>query len=451
MADIQQEDLRVNTGYRDILKLAMPITLALLVPQLNFITNNIFLSGLGERELASAGLTGVYYLIFAVVGSGLSNGMQMLFARRSGENRPEEVGRLFYNGSWVTVLFCIAGIGITWTVGPSILRWTIHDDHIAEQVIGFLKIRIWGLPFLYLYGLRNALLVGTGKSKFLVWGTLSEALTNIFFDYGLIYGKFGMPEIGFNGAAYASIIAEATGLLVVFSVIRLNRLHLQFSLSAHRQVDMNTIRTIVVQSSPLILQYGISIVTWEYYYILIEHYGARALAVSNTMRNIFGMVGIFSWAFASTTNTMVSNLIGQGRSGEVLGLVRRVVLVSVSFCFPVIVLLNLFPEWFLGFYSLGDDFIEYAIPVVRVVSVALVMMSFSSAWLNAVTGTGRTVVNLTIEIVTIIIYIIYVYLVLEQFKLGIVWGWASEVVYWICMFSMAFWYMHSGRWKVGVS
>ncbi|MFM9074022.1 MAG: MATE family efflux transporter, partial [Bacteroidota bacterium] len=190
-------------------------------------------------------------------------------------------------------------------------------------------------------------------------------------------------------------------------------------------------------------------VTWEYYYILIEHYGARALAVSNTMRNIFGLVGIFSWAFASTTNTMVSNLIGQGRSDEVLTLVKRVALVSITFCFPVIIVLNLFPGWFLGFYSLGGDFIDYAIPVVRVVSIALVLMSFSSVWLNSVTGTGKTVVNLSIEIVTIIVYIIYVYLVLEKMQLGIVWGWGSEVVYWVCMFSMAWWYMQSGRWRNG--
>ena len=449
MTEVQQEDLRVNTGYRDILRMAMPITLALLVPQINFITNNIFLSGLGEQELASAGLTGVYYLIFAVVGSGLSNGMQMLFARRAGENRPEEVGRLFYNGSLVTVLFCVTGIAITYTIGPSILRWSIHDDAISAQVIGFLKIRIWGLPFLYLYGLRNGFLVGTGKSKFLVWGTLAEALTNIFFDYALIYGKLGFPEIGFNGAAYASIIAEAAGLVVVYLVIRVNSLHRQFSLQFSGLPDMDAIRTILFRSSPLILQYGIAIVTWEYFYILVEHYGARALAVSNTMRNIFGLVGIFSWAFASATNTMVSNLIGQGRSGEVLLLVRRSALVSVWFCFPVIVILNLFPGWFLGFYSLGEDFIGYAIPVVRVVSFALVLMSFGSVWLNAVTGTGRTVVNLAIELITIVVYIIYVYVVLEHLSLGIIWGWASEVVYWVCMFSMGYWYMQSGRWREG--
>ena len=53
------KDLRLSTSYRSILNLAMPISLAMLVPQINFITNNIFLAGLGEKELATAGITGV--------------------------------------------------------------------------------------------------------------------------------------------------------------------------------------------------------------------------------------------------------------------------------------------------------------------------------------------------------------------------------------------------------
>jgi len=68
-------------------------------------------------------------------------------------------------------------------------------------------------------------------------------------------------------------------------------------------------------------------------------------------------------------------------------------------------------------------------------------------WLNAVTGSGNTMVNLIIEIVTLFAYILYVYLVLEVWNMSITWGWVSEWVYWICMFSMAFWYMQSGKWK----
>jgi multidrug resistance protein, MATE family len=440
-------ELRLQTTYRQILGMAMPIALAMLVPQINFVTNNIFLSGLGEQALASAGITGVYYLIFAVTGNGLNNGLQALISRRAGQNLPKEIGRLFFHGVWVAIAFAAVGILITYLVSPSLMRAMLHNHAIAEQVTEFLLIRIWGLPFLYLYVMRNALLVGTNNTKFLVLGTLSEAVVNIVLDYGLIYGKLGMPELGFNGAAYASIIAEATGLAVVYLIIRLKKFHETFSIFEQTHIDLAVIRQIVVYSAPLIAQYGISVASWEYFYILIEHHGERALAVSNAMRNIIGMFGIFSWSFAATSNTIVSNIIGQGRSDEVLPLVRRIAVISLSFAFLVFCILLTVPEWFLSFYGQGDEFISYAIPVVRVVAVALLMMAYSTVWLNAVTGTGNTRVNLLIESFTLVIYCVYVYVVLEYYKLPITWGWFSECVYWLFMFLLSWWYLRSGKWR----
>jgi len=439
--------LQLTTGYKQILKMALPISLAMLVPQINFITNNIFLGGLGEQELASAGITGVYYLIFAVIGNGLNNGLQALIARRAGQNKPNEIGRIFYHGVWIALGFSTIGILTTYTLAPSILRLVIHNPDLAEQAISFLRIRIWGLPLLYLYAMRNALLVGTNQTRFLVWGTFAEASTNIFLDYTLIYGHFGFPHIGFNGAAYASIIAEGAGLLIIYAVIHIKGLHKQFAFFQSATLDRGVLKLILTQSSPLIAQYAISIVCWEYFYILIEHHGDRALAISNTMRNIFGLFGIFSWAFASTTSSMVSNIIGQEKQDEVIPLIRRAITLSLSVSFVLFTLINLRPDWFLSFYGQGDAFINDAIPVIRIVSVALLMMSFSTIWLNAVTGTGNTVVNLIIELVTIVVYSVYVYITLEYLNLPITWGWASEGVYWICMFSMAFAYMKSGKWK----
>lgn len=440
-------ELKIQTGYRQILGLALPISLAMLVPQINFITNNIFLGGLGEQELASAGITGVYYLIFAVIGNGLNNGLQALIARRAGQDLPKEIGRLFYHGVWLAIGIASIGILATYTLAPLILRKTIHDEGIANQVINFLMIRIWGLPLLYLYVMRNALLVGTNQSKYLAWGTFAEAGTNIILDYGLIYGELGLPRLGFNGAAYASIIAEATGLLVIYGVIHYKKIHKRFSLFTDISWDSAIAKLILVKSSPLIAQYGISILSWEYFYILVEHHGERALAISNTMRNVFGLFGMFSWAFASATNTMVSNVIGQGKEEEVLPLIRRVVKLSLSISFVLFIFLVLWPEWFLSFFGQSPDFINEGIPVVYVVSIALLLMSFGTVWLNAVTGTGNTAVNLWIELITIVIYCFYVYFVLEYFNLPITWGWASEWVYWISMFSMAFFYMQSGKWK----
>src|SRR5687767_1587686 len=222
--------LQLGISYRQILKIALPISLAMLVPQINFITNNIFLGHYSREALAYAGITGVYYLIFAGIGYGLNNGLQALISRRAGENRPDEIGKIFNQGVYIALCLAATGILFTWFIAPSILKSFIKSPEAYENVVGFLKIRILGLPFLYIYQMRNALLVGINQSRYLVAGTLAEAVTNFIFDYLLIFGKAGFPQMGFNGAAVASIIAEFTGMFVIFLVIYFKGISKRFSL-----------------------------------------------------------------------------------------------------------------------------------------------------------------------------------------------------------------------------
>jgi multidrug resistance protein, MATE family len=439
----------VAISNRDILRMALPISLAILVPQINFITNNIFLGHLDQSgyALSTAGITGVYYLLFAVIGQGLNNGLQALIARRAGEGRIGEIGKLFSQGMVIALGLSCVGILLTLTLAPVVLSWSLHSGAVRDQAISFLRIRIWGLPFLYIYQMRNALLVGTNQSKFLVYGTLAETGVNVLLDYGLIFGHFGLAAMGFNGAAYASICAEAAGLLVVYGVINVRGIGRDLQLYRHWRPDRKITRLILVQSSPLVFQYTISIAAWNFFYMLVEHHGRQALAISNTMRNIFGLFGVFVWAFGSTTNAMVSNIIGQGKEERVRELIGKILNWSVGIAVVIAVSLNLFPGLFLSLYGQDASFSQAAVPVLRVVSTALIMMSFSVIWLNAVTGTGNTKVNLLIEFVTIVFYSIYVYIVLEVWHCSLVVGWMSEWLYWGCMFTMAYFYMRTGKWK----
>ncbi|MBD0367888.1 MAG: MATE family efflux transporter [Flavisolibacter sp.] len=440
--------LQIDTSYRQIVTIALPISFALLVPQFNFIINNVFLGHLSEQALATASITGVYYLIFAGIGFGLNNGMQALISRRAGENRPEEIGKIFNHGVIISLFIAAAGIFITYSIAPFILKQTIHETDIYQKAVSFLQIRIWGLPFLYVYQLRNALLVGINQSKYLVTGTIAEAVSNIFFDYVLIFGKWGFPEVGFNGAAIASIISEFMGMFVIFLVIHQKGISKQFALFKRIPWDKNTIKSILNLSGPLIFQHAISIISWWFFFILIErNVGRTGLAVSNTMRNIFGFFGIFVWAFGSATNSMVSNIIGQGKSEQVVPLIYKIISLSTSLTIVICSLLNFFPHWILSIYGQGSDFMQAAIPVLRVVSLAMVLMSLSTVWLNAVIGSGNSRVTFIIECVTIVLYSIYVLFVLEWLQLNLVWGWISEWLYWIMMLSLSFLYIRSGKWK----
>ncbi|HZH66411.1 MAG TPA: MATE family efflux transporter, partial [Flavisolibacter sp.] len=438
--------LQVGTGYRQVIKIALPISLALLVPQLNLIINSVFLGHLSEEALATASITGVYYLIFAGIGFGLNNGLQAFISRRAGENKSKEIGVIFQQGVFICLAIGAFGMLFTWLVAPLIFNAFLHSPKIYNDAVSFMNIRIIGLPFLYIYQMRNALLVGINQSRLLVIGTTAEAVVNVVFDYGLIFGKLGMPQLGFNGAAVASVLAEFTGMVVIFFVVNAHGITRQFSLFTGFAYNRAVAVTILQLSGPLIFQMAISIVSWFFFYLLVEHHGQTPLAISNVMRNVFGFFGVFGWAFASTANSMVSNIIGQGKKKEVVPLLYKITFLSTGFALVVCLLLNLFPGSFFSAFGQGSDFIAEGIPTLRIVSVAIIILSAGTVWLNGVTGTGNSKMTFLIELTAIIVYSVYVYVVLEVMKLNIAWGWAAELCYWTIMFSISFWYVRSGRW-----
>ena len=130
------ESLQVEISYRQIGKIAAPIALALFVPQLNLITNSIFLGHYSEESLAIAALTGVYYLVFAGIGFGLNNGLQTLISRRAGENRPEEIGKIFNHGIFIAFVVAAFGIITTEFITPPILRAFLIPEQ-ADKAVDF--------------------------------------------------------------------------------------------------------------------------------------------------------------------------------------------------------------------------------------------------------------------------------------------------------------------------
>lgn len=440
------KNLKLEVSYKQILQMSLPISFSILVPQFNFLINSFFLSQLGEGYLGASGVTGVYYLIFSVIGFGLNNGLQSLISRRAGQDRLSEIGTLFIQSVYISFFIAFLGILLTHTLAPIVFK-TFTKEGIYQPTIDFLKIRIWGLPFLYLYQMRNGLLVGTNQSKLLIYGTMVETITNIVLDYGLIFGNWGFPKLGFNGAAFASIIAEFMGMGVVFLVIGLKGMSQRFKLFDDLKFNWDASKTILIQSSPLILQYAISIISWEFFFILVSHDGPLALDISQVMRLMFGFFGIFIWAFAATSNTMVSNIIGQGLHDKVTILIKKIITLSLGSTLIIFIPLQFFSKQILELFNDDPAFLSLAIPVFRVVCVAIILMSVSTICLNAVTGTGNTKINLRIEFITIILYCIYVYLVMEVYNLSIIWGWISEWVYWASIFTLSFIYLRGGTWK----
>lgn len=439
--------MKVSVTDKDIIRLAVPISLALFIPQINFFTNTAFLGRLGEVELGVNGIAGIFYLTLSMIGYGLNSGVQVQMARRAGEGDQAGLTRVLTSGAMLSMLFSLSLMLLSLWLAPLIFGTSLSSGENVYLSINFLFIRVWGLPFLMLTQLINAFYIATGRSRFLIYGSACGTLVNILFDYLLIFGHAGFPEMGLEGAAAASILSEMAYCAVMYGIFFAKKLYDQYRVFDYIRFDWPLSQRMMKVSAPLIVQYLFSIGGWQVFFIFVEHLGRQELAASQILRSVFGIVSIVTWAFAATCNTMVSNIMGQGRQDEVVPLIGRVAKISMIGTSVIVLLLLLFSGSFISIYRDDPSLVTLAIPSLRMIALATLVMSVATVVFNGVVGTGNTLVNLTIEITCVCIYLVYCYIVIERLRAPLYMAWASEFVYWISLLAIGYWYLQSGRWK----
>jgi len=439
--------MQYKATYRQILKLAGPISVSLLIPQVSFMANAVFLGRLGKTELVVNGLTSIFYLLLTYVGFGLSNGMLVLMSRRAGEQDVKGLSRTFSNGVLLALLLSALLMLLTFWFSPVLFANTIREDDIFSFTIDYLFLRMWGLPFLLLTQLVNAFFIAIGRSRFLIYGALAANVVNIFLDYVLIFGKCGFPAMGLKGAAVASIIAEIVFCIVMHILFFNRKVYGRYPVFKHFSFDPKLSLQTLKVSAPLIVQYLFGIGGWQLFYIYVEHLGVTQLAASHILRSVLGIVSIGTWALASTCNTMVSNLIGQQQVQLVSGLVRKIMGISFLYTIGISFFLFFFPVTFLSAYTDKPDIIAMGILSLKVLALSSLVMSQGTIVFNAVVGSGNTLINLCIEIFCVSAYVVYVTLVIEKWRAPLHYGWASEFVYWGCLLLVSGAYLLSGKWK----
>ena len=98
---------------KEILTIAYPILISLVMEQAIGMTDTAFLGRVGEVELGASAIAGVYYISIFMMGFGFSIGSQILMARRNGEKRYSEIGDIFYQGVYFMIFLAAAAFAIT--------------------------------------------------------------------------------------------------------------------------------------------------------------------------------------------------------------------------------------------------------------------------------------------------------------------------------------------------
>ena len=444
--------LKIDTSVKNIILLTLPISMAKLIPELNYLFNAAFLGHLGSKELALAGITGVYYLIFASIGYGLNNALLSMMSRKAGAENRNAIFVILWHGIILGLILATIFSVFTWSAIKPVMFWAGVEDSGVQIAGDYLGIRVVGLFFLYALQMQNSFLITIQKTRYLIVIAVVQATVNIILDYGLIFGRLGMPDLGFNGAAYASVISELIGMVTVMLVIYSLKIRINYHIIPNFSIILKKIALVFKVGFPLMLQLSISTWSWWIFFILVSrNYVVEDQAISQAMRNLFGLGGVFSWAFGSSTNTILSNLLGQQRYDDIFPVIRRLLVISLSGMVALVVILNLFPDLFFGLFGQPAHFVEAGTGILRIVSVAMILTSIGVIWLNGIIATGQTKIVLFTETIGITVYLLFVWLAIETWKYPLEVAWMSEWAYWISMIVPAYLYLKYGSWRKKLS
>ncbi len=432
---------------KHIFKISAPILLSLLAQNIIQVIDTAFLGRVGEVELGASALAGVIYIALYTLGFGFSMGAQILIGRRNGEKNYDKIGDIVIQGA---VFLLIPAILLIPLLRYGAVHWIpamFESTDVARAVTEYLEWRVFGIIFAFVNLMFRAFYIGTARTKVLTVNAVVMAGTNVVFDYGLIFGNLGMPEMGMAGAAIASVIAEfaSTVFLLIYT-----RKTVDPDKYGFRKIrfQWSVIKKVLDISIFMMVQYLFSIVTWMLFFVFIENYmGERPLAVTNIVRSFYTILTIPSQALGAVASTLVSNTIGADKRDEVVNLIKRIAFISLGVMVCVIAIVSAFPRTMIRVYTDDPSLISDTVLPLYVLISSLPIYSIGSVLFNSVSGTGNTRTALKFEITTLVFYLSYMWFVIIYMGFSVAVAWTTEHVYWLSLSALSFIYLRSGKWK----
>ena len=412
------------------------------------LSDSIFLYHRSETDFAAIGFVGVFYLIITAIGYGFSRGGQILIARRLGENDYKAAGQNFYTTLFVEValailFFCFLRFG-----AEGFLGFFVDTEAIHNRSMNYLYYRSWGVFPAFLGVAIVAFYTGIARTKFIMIDTLVLIVVNIVLNYGLIFGRWGLPEMGIAGAGLASTLAECVALFVFAIYMFFDRGLRRYLLRRVHLPSWSQMKQNLNLGSPIVAQAVVGLGSWFVFFSLIENMGERELAVSNLGRIVYLILSVPCWGYSVGVNTLVSNLIGSGDAKNVGVAIEKTMKICVATTMLLAIPVLLFPETLLYPFFGGSDMSLFyeARPIFYVLFVTLMLFSVGGVYFNGMIGTGATWQGLKMQLICAIIYMVTLYLVVNVFQLGLVVSWTIEIIYWIPLIYMVRIYMYKGQW-----
>ncbi|MDE7437652.1 MAG: MATE family efflux transporter [Muribaculaceae bacterium] len=388
---------------RALFRLGLPV----LVTQLGIIivsfADTMMVGAYGVDQLAAAAFVNSLFFIPTVMQLGFAGGLTPLIGALFGRGEDENTGRMLRAGVQSNI-FLSLGMTVVMTVIYFFLDRFGQPEELLPLIRSYYLIILTSLLPMALFNSFQQTCNGINDTSLPMWMILSSNVLNIIGNYLLIFGHFGCPELGLDGAGYSTVTARylsAIGLTVIFLHRKRYRIYMP---GFHTSERLATLRTKVWKTSyPVMIQHGIECGLWSLGAVVCGWFGKIQIAafqVVNTMSQLGFMIFM---SFGVATAIRVANYTGVNdfagiRRATSAGLKINLVLAAAASAL---------------FWFGGTHIIHLFTPDAEVIAsallliVPLVIYQFMDAtqltYINAIRGTSRVKPLLWISVVSYVV------------------------------------------------
>lgn len=295
-----------------LLKLTGPIFLETLLILTLGVVDTLMLSHYSDNAVAAAGvvnqLLNMVFLLFNVTAVGTSVMCALYFGAKDTKSFTQVVGvSLLFNAIIGIIISALLTFG-----GKQMLVWMDIRPNLMPMAVTYMQI-VGGFGFFQAISFTvSAVLRAANKPNYAMQVTCLINIFNIIGNYSLIYGHFGFPEMGIQGAAISTSVCRGLGMLFLFFVLFKRLIH-RMPLAYFRPFPFDKLRDVLKVGMPSAaeqISYDAAQVCVVYF---INMLGNEVLTARVYIMNIVIIGYIFSLAMASATSVCTGNLVGAGK------------------------------------------------------------------------------------------------------------------------------------------
>ncbi|WP_128255145.1 MATE family efflux transporter [Falsirhodobacter deserti] len=201
---------------RATLVLGLPLIGSNIAQMLLHVTDSVMMGRYGVEELAAVVLGTSLFFVTFILGSGFGQAVMPMVASALGRGDEAQVRRDARMGLWLSIAYGALTYPLFWNSGALLLALG-QNPEVAKLAQDFLRIAGAGMIPALLVMVLKSYLAALGRTRVVLWSTLAAVALNIAVGWPLIFGHFGLPEMGVRGAAISSLFVQALNVGVLGS------------------------------------------------------------------------------------------------------------------------------------------------------------------------------------------------------------------------------------------